>query len=67
MSHCVLGESEQRGQSQRQADYAYRLAVDPPAAKELRLFGLSGWTVDRFRAARRRLFDLQWQATRLRN
>ncbi|MFN8516870.1 MAG: hypothetical protein U0841_30720 [Chloroflexia bacterium] len=27
-------------QAQRHADYAYKLAVDPPAAKELRLFGL---------------------------
>jgi len=52
--------------AQRQADYAYRLAVDAPAAKELRLFGLSGWVVDRFTIARRRLLDLQWQATRLR-
>ena len=34
--------------AQRDADYAYRLAVDPPAAKELRLFGLAGWTIDRF-------------------
>jgi ATP-binding cassette, subfamily B, bacterial len=40
--------------------------VDPPAAKELRLFGLPGWVVDRFSSARRRLLDLQWQATRLR-
>src|SRR5262249_1551860 len=48
------------------ADYAYRLAVDPPAAKELRLFGLANWTVERFRARRRRLFELQRQATRLR-
>jgi len=52
--------------AQRQADYAYRLAVDAPAAKELRLFGLAGWTVDRFKTSRRRLLDLQWQATRLR-
>jgi ATP-binding cassette, subfamily B, bacterial len=52
--------------AQRHADYTYRLAVDPPAAKELRLFGLSGWTVDRFAARRRRLVDLRWQATRLR-
>src|SRR5277367_5306241 len=29
--------------AQRHADYAYRLAVDPPAAKELRLFGLGAW------------------------
>jgi ATP-binding cassette, subfamily B, bacterial len=52
--------------AQRDADYAYRLAVDPPAAKELRLFGLSGWTIDRFIARRIRLHDLQYAATRLR-
>ena len=52
--------------AQRHADYAYRLAVEPPAAKELRLFGLAGWTVDRFRSRRRRLFELRWHATRLR-
>jgi len=52
--------------AQRQADYAYRLAVDSPAAKELRLFGLAGWVVDRFSSARRHLLDLQWRATRLR-
>ncbi|CAN5866148.1 ABC transporter ATP-binding protein [soil metagenome] len=52
--------------AQRHAEYAYRLAVDPPAAKELRLFGLAGWTIERFTARRRRLFELQWQATRLR-
>jgi ABC-type multidrug transport system fused ATPase/permease subunit len=53
-------------QAQRHADYAYRLAVEPPAAKELRLFGLAGWTVDRFRARRQLLHELRWQATRLR-
>ena len=52
--------------AQRHADYAYRLAVDAPAAKELRLFGLGGWTVERFASCRRRLLDLQWHATRLR-
>jgi len=53
-------------QAQRHAEYAYRLAVDPPASREIRLFGLGDWTVDRFRTLRRRLFDLQWEATRLR-
>jgi len=53
-------------EAQRHADYRYRLAVDAPAAKELRLFGLAGWTVDRFATARRRLVDLRWTATRLR-
>ena len=53
-------------EAQRHADYTYRLAVEPPAAKELRLFGLADWVVDRFRARRRRLFELRWEATRLR-
>ena len=52
--------------AQRHADYAYRLAVDAPAAKELRLFGLADWVVDRFAVHRRRLYDLQYKATRLR-
>jgi ABC-type multidrug transport system fused ATPase/permease subunit len=73
-THWLLRESsvwrdrntEQVRQAQRQADYTYRLAVDPPAAKELRLFGLAGWTVERFKAARTTLFELQYQATRLR-
>ena len=73
-THWLLRESavwrdrntDEVRQAQRHADYAYRLAVDPPAAKELRLFGLAGWTVERFMSRRRRLLDLQWQATRLR-
>jgi ATP-binding cassette subfamily B protein len=52
--------------AQRDSDYAYRLAVDPPASKELRLFGLAGWTMDRFTARRTSLHELQYRATRLR-
>ncbi len=52
--------------AQRDADYAYRLAVDPPASKELRLFGLVGWTIERFLAQRTKLHRLQYEATRLR-
>src|SRR5437867_1822981 len=73
-THWLLRESavwrdrntEEVREAQRHADYAYRLAVEPPAAKELRLFGLAAWTVERFSARRRRLFDLRWKATRLR-
>jgi ATP-binding cassette, subfamily B, bacterial len=73
-THIILRDSavwrdrntEEVLEAQRHADYAYRLAVDAPASKELRLFGLAGWTVDRFAARRRQLFDLRWQATRLR-
>jgi ATP-binding cassette subfamily B protein len=73
-THWLLRESgvwrdrntdEVRG-AQRDAEYAYRLAVDPPASKELRLFGLADWTIDRFIARRTRLHQLQYAATRLR-
>jgi ATP-binding cassette subfamily B protein len=59
-------ETEAVREAQRHADYAYRLAVDPPAAKELRLFGLADWVIERFRSRRERLYQLRWQATRLR-
>src|SRR5438105_2769790 len=52
--------------AQRDSHYAYRLAVEPPAAKELRLFGLANWTIDRFVERRARLHQLQYTATRLR-
>src|SRR5262245_35327461 len=52
--------------AQRDADYAYRIAVDPPAAKELRMFGLQDWTIDRFIARRTQLHQLQYEATRMR-
>jgi ABC-type multidrug transport system fused ATPase/permease subunit len=53
-------------EAQRHADYAYKLAVDPPAAKEVRLFGLSDWIIERFRSRRLYLFELRRHATRLR-
>jgi len=73
-THWLLRESgvwrdrntDEVREAQRHADYAYRLAVDPPAAKELRLFGLADWILERFRSRRRRLFELRWRATRLR-
>jgi ATP-binding cassette subfamily B protein len=52
--------------AQRDADYAYRLAVDAAPAKEMRLFGLAEWTLDRFVNRRTRLHALQYEATRLR-
>ncbi len=58
--------TEEVRSAQRHADYAYRLAVDSAPAKELRLFGLQEWTVERFRGRRRQLFELQFEATRLR-
>ena len=73
-THWLLRESavwrdrntEEVRAAQRDSDYMYRLAVDPPAAKELRLFGLAGWTIDHFVRRRKRLHELQYMATRLR-
>ena len=59
-------ETPEVREAQRHADYAYRLAVEPAPAKEVRLFGLADWVIERFRSRRRRLFELRWQATRLR-
>jgi ATP-binding cassette subfamily B protein len=52
--------------AQRDAEYTYRLAVDPAPAKELRLFGLADWTIERFVNRRTLLHTLQYEATRLR-
>src|SRR5216117_2112797 len=59
-------ETAEVREAQRHADYVYRLAVEPTPAKEMRLFGLADWVIERFRSRRRRLFELRWQATRLR-
>lgn len=73
-THWLLRESgvwrdrntdEVRGATQ-EAEYAFRLAVDAPAAKEIRLFGLADWVLDRFVDRRRRLYGLRHEATRLR-
>jgi len=53
-------------EAERHADYAYRLAVEAPAAKELRLFGLATWIVERLKARKIQLHELRWEATRLR-
>lgn len=74
MTHYLLRESsvwkdrqtDKVQTAQRHADYAYKIAVDPPASKEVRLFGLGDWIVERFRKERRLLHDLRWHATRLR-
>jgi ABC-type multidrug transport system fused ATPase/permease subunit len=73
-THWLLRESavwkdrntEEVREAQRHADYTYRLAVEPPAAKELRLFGLADWIIERFGQRRKRLFELRWESTRLR-
>src|SRR5262245_23974473 len=73
-THWLLRESavwrdrntKQVREAERHAEYAYRLAVESPAAKELRLFGLAPWIVERLKSRKLLLHELRWQATRLR-
>jgi ATP-binding cassette, subfamily B, bacterial len=73
-THWLLRESgvwrdrntDEVREAQQDTDYLYRLAVDAPAAKEVRLFGLADWVLERFVNRRRRLHQLQYEATRLR-
>jgi ABC-type multidrug transport system fused ATPase/permease subunit len=73
-THVLLRESalwkiwhaEAVAEEQRHVDYAYRLAVDAPASKEVRLFGLADWVVERFAARRRRFAELLYRERRLR-
>jgi ATP-binding cassette subfamily B protein len=52
----------------RRAKYARRLLVEPPAAKEVRIFGLTDWLADRYRsrwfAAMSRLWPLRRRGLR---
>ena len=52
--------------ARRHTSYAYDLATEPAAAKEVRLFGLAPWLLDRFTSHRLHLHQLQYDATRLR-
>ncbi|MBJ7602239.1 MAG: ABC transporter ATP-binding protein [Candidatus Dormibacteraeota bacterium] len=51
----------------RRAGYVYRLAVDAPAAKELRVFGLGRWAVELVAASRRKVVDITLHEQRLRS
>jgi len=52
-------------EQQRRAGYAYRLTVESPAAKEVRLFGLADWVVNGFAALRYKILDRSWEDRRL--
>jgi ABC-type transport system involved in cytochrome bd biosynthesis fused ATPase/permease subunit len=72
-SHVLLRESalwkifsgDEFAKVARHSDYAYRLAVDAPAAKEIRVFGLARWTVDRYADFRRKVADALYRQRRL--
>lgn len=52
--------------ARRHTDYAYGLATEPAAAKEVRLFDLADWLLERLTTNRLRMHELQYAATRLR-
>ncbi len=57
--------SDEATEKQRRANYAYRVTVESPAAKEIRLFGLADWVVGGFASLRRQLLDMSWEQRRL--
>jgi ABC-type multidrug transport system fused ATPase/permease subunit len=72
-SHVLLRESalwkifssDEFANVGRHSDYAYRLAVEAPAAKEMRVFGLARWAVDRYATLRRTVADALYKQRRL--
>ena len=58
--------SEAVMEQQRRADYAYRLTVHAPGAKEVRLFGLADWIVGGFTSLRRHLVEESLRARAIR-
>ncbi len=51
--------SAEANDARRESQYYFDVAVQPPDAKEVRLFGLAQWVVKRFRTSRTRLLELQ--------
>jgi ATP-binding cassette subfamily B protein len=48
----------------RRSEYVRSLALDPPAAKEVRVFGLGGWLVDRYGQAWLDALRVMWRSRR---
>jgi len=62
--HAIVEQHEEYADLQRRADYFRDLALDPPAAKEVRLFGLAGLLAARARSNRTAFLDHVWRARR---
>ncbi|MGH8930387.1 MAG: ATP-binding cassette domain-containing protein, partial [Egibacteraceae bacterium] len=60
-----LGRASRRAAPElRRADYYRLLAVEPEAAKEIRVFGLQGWVRERFRGHRQAGLRILWDERR---
>ncbi len=62
--HDIVEQHEEYAGLQRRADYFRDLALDPPAAKEIRLFGLAGLLAGRARRHRTEFLGHVWRARR---
>lgn len=62
--HDIIEQHEEYAGLQRRADYFRDLALDPPAAKEVRLFGLAGMLAGRARRHRTAFLSHVWRARR---
>ena len=62
--HAIVEQHEEYADLQRRADYFRDLALDPPAAKEVRLFGLAGLLAGRARTHRTAFLEHVWRARR---
>ncbi|MET9020833.1 ABC transporter ATP-binding protein [Actinopolymorpha sp. NPDC004070] len=55
---------EDSGGALRRADYLRGLLVDPPAAAEVRVFGLAGWLGEEYTRTWRAAMEVVWRARR---
>ena len=62
--HAIIEQHEEYAGLQRRANYFRDLALDPPAAKEVRLFGLAGMLAGRARTHRTAFLGHVWRARR---
>ncbi|MEV6236055.1 ABC transporter ATP-binding protein [Lentzea sp. NPDC051838] len=65
LDHGMNLGAQQGEQAMRRARYLRGLAVDSPAAKEIRVFGLAGWLVPLYRDAYRAALEVVWAGRKL--
>ncbi|GLY47560.1 ABC transporter ATP-binding protein [Lentzea sp. NBRC 102530] len=65
LDHGMTLGAQQGETALRRARYLRGLAVDSPAAKEIRVFGLAGWLVPLYRDAYLNALEVVWQGRKL--
>jgi len=65
-TRSLIASMERSASELRRAEYFADLTFKPPAAKELRVFGVGGWVLDRFRRSWLSGMQDVWEQRRLR-